>query len=843
MARNYGVSLVFKQWHSSASPRYDDVMSNCQSNRPVPFLLLLLLLPLNLHAAPRQVSGIYPSLAMFNNENECGTGAVVVWADRLWAITYAPHMPHGSSDKLYEITSDLKQIIRPESVGGTPANRMIHRETNQLIIGPYIIDADRHVRVLSPKVMPGRHTGNARHLTDPTSKIYFATMEEGLYEVDLKTYEIKGLIKDGNGDKAGYTQQKNPAGIASKLPGYHGKGLYSSQGLLIYANNGEHGASALKNPTTPSGALAKWQGSGDWQLIRRNQFTEVTGPGGIYGNENPATDPIWSIGWDARSLILMLLDGGKWHAFRLPKASHSYDGAHGWNTEWPRIREIGETDLLMTMHGTMWRFPKTFSAKQTAGISPRSTYLKVIGDFTRWNDRIVFGCDDTAKSEFLNKRKAKGNLTGPGQSQSNLWFVDPAKLDHIGPTLGRGAVWLNDDVDAGAISDPYLFAGYAHRSLHLMHHGDKPITITIEADAKGDGQWRELRRVEVAPKGYAWSAFTVNESAAWVRLKTSEKASKLTAYFHYRGSDTRNEKADAIFDGLAKPGETSITGGIIHARGGNFRTLRFIAQNPEGDVGLYDLDAELNLKKVDDAAGMQWTRTNAAIPSGVLTIDDASVLYVDGNSRWRLPRGDASFDKPSALGNERICREVCTERDLFNAHGSFYELPADNAGGFAKVRPVTTHNRRIKDYTSYRGMLVITGVTDDAAASEHIIRSDDGKAALWVGTVDDLWKFGKPRGTGGPWKNSAVKANTPSDPYLMTGYDRKSVTLSHDAGKTVNIRIEVDVTGNGTWSTYQSFAIESGKPAEHKFPDGFSAYWVRLVSDSDANATAQFVYE
>jgi hypothetical protein len=70
---------------------------------------------------PKQVSGIYPPLAMFNDAGECGTGAVVVWAERLWAITYSPHEPHGSSDKLYEITPELKQIIRPESVGGTHA--------------------------------------------------------------------------------------------------------------------------------------------------------------------------------------------------------------------------------------------------------------------------------------------------------------------------------------------------------------------------------------------------------------------------------------------------------------------------------------------------------------------------------------------------------------------------------------------------------------------------------------------------------------------------------------------------------------------------------------------------
>jgi len=49
---------------------------------------------------------------------------------------YGPHLPFGSSDKLYEITPELTQIIRPESSGGTPANRMIHKESNQLAIGP-----------------------------------------------------------------------------------------------------------------------------------------------------------------------------------------------------------------------------------------------------------------------------------------------------------------------------------------------------------------------------------------------------------------------------------------------------------------------------------------------------------------------------------------------------------------------------------------------------------------------------------------------------------------------------------------------------------------------------------
>ena len=53
-----------------------------------------------------QISGIYPHLAMFNDtgpqqENECGIGAVVPWAGKLWVITYPPHRRTGSVDKLY----------------------------------------------------------------------------------------------------------------------------------------------------------------------------------------------------------------------------------------------------------------------------------------------------------------------------------------------------------------------------------------------------------------------------------------------------------------------------------------------------------------------------------------------------------------------------------------------------------------------------------------------------------------------------------------------------------------------------------------------------------------------
>ena len=791
----------------------------------------------------RAVSGVYPHLAMFNGGMECGTGAVVPWAGRLWVVTYSPHSPTGSDDKLYEIDEGLHLTVRPESIGGTPANRMIHSESNQLFIGPYAIDANRKVRAIPYREMYGRPTGNARHLNAPADKIYYATMEEGLYEVDVRTLAVKELYEDGN---RMFARKATPDIAGPLLPGYHGKGLYSGQGRLLYSNNGEY-RGEQQPPSIPSGCLAEWNGT-KWTVIRRNQFTEITGPGDIKGNARPELDPVWSVGWDHRSVILMLLDGGQWHSYRLPKASHTYDGAHGWNTEWPRIRDVGEGDLLMTMHGMFWRFPRMFSRARSAGVAPRSTYLRVIGDFARWGDRIVMGCDDTAKSEFANKRKAKGVIAGPGQSQSNLWFVRPDTLDGFGIPIGRGAVWLNENVRGGDVSDAYLFAGFTRRMVHIAHGASQEMTFTIEVDHEGNNVWRPLRKVRVPAAGYAWASFDPQDKGAWIRARVDDDIPNVTVFFHYSNEDPRTPDAHSMFAALAKPQDKAVSGGLLWARGENKRTLLFAArrsgQGSPASPTLYELSADLVLRSVSEPPTLQWMQENVAIPSSVLQVDAASVIYTDDSGkRWRLPKGDAAFDKPGPLGDNRVAREVSTERDLFNAHGTFYELPAENAGGIAVVRPICTHNRRIHDYCSYRGLTIISGLNANAVAAEHTVRSEDGRVAVWVGVSDDLWKLGKPRGQGGPWHQTAVQPMQPSDPYLMTGYDRKRVSLSHTGAESVPITLEVDLSGTGMWRTYRTFEVPTGRPVDHEFPSGFAAYWIRATAGKECVATVRFRYD
>jgi hypothetical protein len=789
-----------------------------------------------------EISGIYPHLAFYNEDGECGTGAVVPWAGRLWTVTYGPHSPYGSADKLYEITPGLDLIIRPESIGGTPANRMIHRESGQLFMGPYVIDTTGNVRVIPYERMPGRLTGNARHLTDPENKIYFATMEEGFYEVDVHSLDINTMVPDAH---------ELPEDEYSKfLPGAHGKGLFSGQGVMVYSNNGELSSEALKQFDVESGALVEWDGT-EWKVIRRNQFVEVTGPGGISGNLNPDSEPIWATGWDHRSLLVgVRAPSGKWDFYRLPKASHSYDGAHGWNTEWPRIRNVGseqKADYLMTMHGMFWRFPESFTALNSKGIRPRSAYLKVIGDFALWNGRLVMGCDDSAQREFLNKRKVKGDIGGPGQSNSNLWFMDPGTPDQLGPTTAEGAVWLDEPIGKGMPSDPFLFEGWPNRACWVDQQSADPVTLTFEVDREGNGNWVPLKSIQVDPGKSRLVRFDQDEKGEWIRI-VSDRSVTATAQFCYNDFEKRMTSPDAIFSGMAEVVHDKSSGGLLYGLGDNRRTLGMAAIAFDGNQviqnGYYELNEKMKLVPMEDPETHQHILEKFAIPDQVVSLEDASVLIVDGQGRrWRIPTGPGAYDDLTRKSQLRISREVATERDLFSCHGTFYELPAENADGFAKIRPISSHSFRIHDYASYRGLLVMTGIDPDQESSgSHIFRSEDGKAALWAGAIDDLWKLGKPTGSGGPWFNSIVKPGQPSDPYLIGFYDERILELSHTSPLPVIFNLEVDPAGSGPWMNYRTLIVPPRDTLVYRFPDHFQARWIRFRSNQETQATAWLEY-
>ncbi len=214
-------------------------------------------------------------------------------------------------------------------------------------------------------------------------------------------------------------------------------------------------------------------------------------------------------------------------------------------------------------------------------------------------------------------------------------------------------------------------------------------------------------------------------------------------------------------------------------------------------------------------------------------VDDASVIIEDKTGRYRLPKTSNNYDALQSRGT----REIESERYMLNAHGTLYEVGRES--GYAAIRPITTHKKRFVDYCTWRGLLVISGTRSDAAKDGHYFPAKNGTAGLWFGAIDDLWKLGKPLGEGGVWKNSAVKAGIPSLPYLMTGYDKKTMTLQSD--KEVAITLEIDFDLNG-WYQYKTLKLPAGKAVQHVFPDGFSAHWIRAVADKDCNATVWLSY-
>jgi len=924
------------------------------------------------------ISGVYPHLTTYGvysqngghykqGHNECGIGAIVPWAGKLWMVNYAPHMPRGSEHKLFSVEPDLSKpmTVHPESVGGTPAGRMIHEESSQLLIAHYLIDARGSVRTIQPAEMPIRVTAIARHLKDPANMVYYIDMEGSVWEANVHTLAVRRLFK-------------------KPVPGWHGKGGYTSQGRLVVSNNGELHVGSYKDVLVGGeaqndeerGVLAEYDGE-HWKIVERRQFTEVTGPAGITGGSD-GNDPVWTMGWDRRSVRLKVLDNGQWHTYLLPKAAFCNDASHGWYTEWPRIREIPDGRWMMDMHGMFYDFPRTFSAKNSGGLKPIGSHLRYVPDFCDWNGKLVLATDETS---------IQGNKLA-GQPQSNLWFGQYEDLKTWGPASGYGGPWIEDQVAADAPSDPFLVAGFDRRVIHLaagrkkslpltalratdqqkitalpvqlaslprvtinrgdwhkpapgfrftinqsatvflsvdrrgdpkldpdwqltdmslswgrgftdrvysrhfpagevaipgndtehtsgsfgMPHlafvrgdkgappvitqtgdatvtrpaqqttgtsDDRPVTFTLEVDPDGRGEWMAYRDVAVPADGYVLHILPDDFNGTWLRFRT-DRDCLATAILHQttkRFPDSTDPANEKLFAGLADVEDSDAFGALLYAAKRN-RNLRVIGS---GDH-FFDFTKDSFEFAIDEADSVLKELLHV---DPEFSVDAASVVLRSNGQTYRLPKGHEAYDRSFAGGWPRASCEVESERHLANIHGTFYEVPLITNGSppaWHLMRPVSSHRKQIADFCSWNGLLVLSGVKADAANDGHVFRSSRLDIGLWFGGIDDLWKLGKPVGHGGPWLETAVQAGVPSDSYLMTGYDQKSVQISHSAPRPVTITLECDIDGNGLWVRYKSFRVSPDEELTHDFPATFSAHWVRAVCDTETVATAQFDY-
>jgi hypothetical protein len=452
---------------------------------------------------PIQINGVFPSLTVMakgiGSDSETGIGAMIPWADKLWAIGYVAHI-RGSGIGLYELSEDMTMRKHPASVTGTYANRLVHWDSKQAIIGPHIIDPDGNVRTFK-ELSEHRLTATARHLKEPENKVYFLTMEGQLFEADVKTLETKHLF---NLNK----ELQVPKGAQP-----HYKGAFTAQGRLVVANNTYDENEYLGK--RQAGRLAEWDGKSEWVILEKNPFIEVSGkqnPGAgvAYGNA------LYAVGWDNLSVIFRVLYKGQWKRYRLPFGTQSW--AHMWNTEWMRIREVQTERYLMDAFGIFYELTPLVYGGDVWGIKPISCHMRICPDMVYWRGMLVLAGDQTDNAV--------------GQPQSGFWFGNIDDLWSWGKPAGWGALWQNTLVKAGQVSDSFLMTGFDKKVLHLAHDSQTDVMFTIEVDFLGDGHFYPYESVRVPGKGYQAFVFPNGYSAHWVRVKVNRRCAA-TAQFMY----------------------------------------------------------------------------------------------------------------------------------------------------------------------------------------------------------------------------------------------------------------------------------------------------------------------
>jgi hypothetical protein len=407
--------------------------------------------------------------------SECGVGALLPWANSLWAVTYNSHTPRtGLGPGLWRIDSELNGN-RVHQHDGTHANRYVHTASNQAIIGPYIMDLADKFRFIE-RFKEERLTATMTHLTHPKERVYMLTMEGLLYEMevgDLKVNLVADVVKQFN---------------INKRP--HFKGGVTAQGRVVVSNNGfyEYGENEA--------GLFEFDGK-QWKALSRKPHMDCAA-------RNNMGSVLFCTGWDESSVLFWALVKGNWQRYRLPKASHTFN--HAWQTEWTRIREVETERFLMDMHGMFYELQPIAFQDAIWGVKPICHHLRIVPDYCAFRGLLALGGNQTSPN-------ADNNPLG-GQPQSGIWFGKTDDLWQWGKPSGWGGPWRKTSVKAGEPSEPYLMTGFDKKVVHLVT--DKAASIAIEVDFLGNGEWHPYRKSEGS--GYRHVIFEPGFSAHWVRL-------------------------------------------------------------------------------------------------------------------------------------------------------------------------------------------------------------------------------------------------------------------------------------------------------------------------------------
>ena len=414
-----------------------------------------------------------------------------------------------------------------------------------------------------------------------------------------------------------------------------------------------------------------------------------------------------------------------------------------------------------------------------------------------------------------------------------LWAREPVALSPA--EVERGLLWDRFDLAVGTISPVFQLEGFDARILYLTGE----VECDLEVRRLGRDDWTKVD--SVAAHAGEWMLMPLDfVRGRQGRLVVTRSEGEVTAFYDHVNRDRRSSAAAVIFDGLVRTATSPLgdVDGVFGAAAGT-NSIALVETTPGGAGRGFRLTADLALHPESAPAAVPPLN---AMPSGTVLAtlaDDAASLVVTDveGRRWRLPRLG-----PAAGAASRLVAAACPGLDVLNAGGTFYELPRSESGGAAEIRPIATHAfMGLRDFTFWNGRLLMTGVERGFDEGNRRLLADETRTfALWTGLPSELPLAGKPRGQGGPWMKTAVKAGEVSDPYLMHGFDRKLLLLAAD--RPLKVRLELDVTGRGHWAAFKEYTLVGADRVLADDIRGVRARWLRVVAGSEGVVTAQLIY-
>lgn len=296
--------------------------------------------------------------------------------------------------------------------------------------------------------------------------------------------------------------------------------------------------------------------------------------------------------------------------------------------------------------------------------------------------------------------------------------------------------------------------------------------------------------------------------------------------------------ADAV-TGLAIAGQAHFKGMW------GFRNKLYVVSNtnaPDGRFGYYDITADTFTRletRGDSFIEVAGSYDGAPVAfatgqdgyTGFLYMIDGGRDVPDPPRRFLLPL--TSRQQVFAWQQEWMrIRTVDTERFLMDFHGGWFALSSfldgpnqDPQISWPRIEPISRSYRTNTDFTIHNGKLLISGnQSSEQAGNKYPTTGQPQSTIVALDSSDDLFKYGKPMGSGYLWRAASVAPTELSDNMLMRGYDRKELHLYNGTATSVDVDVLISTGGGNITYTYVRLTVPANDHAGTVLPNGD---WVR----------------